>query len=81
VKEKISNVFKAFSAELLLYAVLVILYILLVLHFLGNWLFELFRDERQLYAIVALVLIVGQGYVLEIITRLLLKVIKGKRED
>jgi hypothetical protein len=80
MKQTIKNVFKSFSIELPVYAVLVTIYFLLVLHFLGSWLAQLFRDERTLYAIVALVLILGQGYVLELVTRALLGFIKGKKK-
>jgi hypothetical protein len=55
-------------------------YVVFVLHFLGGWLFRLFRSERPLYAVVSLVLIVGQGFVLEILARALLGLIKGKKE-
>jgi hypothetical protein len=79
-KTEHKNVFRAFSIELPLYAVLVVAYVAFVLHFLGNVLFHLFREERKLYAIVALALIVGQGFVLEILVRALLGLIKGKRE-
>jgi hypothetical protein len=80
MNQKLGNVLRAFSLELPLYAVLMAIYVLLVLHFLGGWLFQLFRNERKLYAVVALVLIVGQGFVLEILSRALLGLIKGKSE-
>ncbi len=80
MNRKLGNVLRAFSLELPLYAVLMAIYVLLVLHFLGGWLFQLFRNERKLYAVVALVLIVGQGFVLEILSRALLGLIKGKSE-
>lgn len=80
MKQNIKDVFKAFSIELPLYAVLVVAYGFLVLHFLGGWLFQLFDTERKLYAITALALIIGQGFFLEILARTLLGLIKGKRE-
>jgi hypothetical protein len=80
MNQKLGNVLRAFSLELPLYAVLMAAYVLLVLHFLGGWLFQLFRAERKLYAMVALLLIVVQGFVLEILSRALLGLIKGKRE-
>jgi hypothetical protein len=80
MKQNIQHVLKAFSLELPLYLVLVAVYVLLVLHFLGGWLFHLFGAERKLYAAVALGLIVGQGFVLEILSRALLGLIKGTRE-
>jgi hypothetical protein len=81
MNQNLKRVFKSFTVELAVYAVLVVAYVLLVLHFLGGWLSELFREERKLYAVVALVLIIGQGYALELITRALLGLIKGKREE
>jgi hypothetical protein len=80
MKETIGKVFKSFSIELLLYSVLVVVYILLVLHFLGGWLARLFHDHREVYAAVALLLIVTQGFLLEIVARGLLGFVKGKRE-
>jgi predicted permease len=79
-KQSLKNVLQAFSMELPIYAVVVLAYVLFVLHFLGGWLFQLFRDERKLYAAVALGLIIGQGLTLEILARSLLGLIKGKRE-
>ena len=80
LKQSLKKLFKAFSIELPLYTALVVAYGFAVLHFMGNWLFELFRDNRKLYAVTALVLIAAQGYVLEILSRALLGLIKGKRE-
>jgi hypothetical protein len=80
MKENIKNVFKAFSIELPLYGVFVMAYGFLVLHFLGDWLFQLYSHERKLYAVVALLWIAGQGFILEILARALLGLIKGKRE-
>ena len=80
MKPKLKEVFKAFAIETPIYAVLVLAYGFFVLHFLGGWLLELFNNERKLYAVTALVLIIGQGYVLEILSRALLGLAKGKRE-
>jgi membrane protease YdiL (CAAX protease family) len=67
--------------ELCVYAVLVTGYYLLVLKFLGGWLYQLFQQQRQTYAGIALGLIIAQGFVLEILTRGLLGWIKPRRED
>lgn len=80
MKREIISIFKSFTVELVVYAALVLLYFFLVLHFLGDWLFHLFREERKTYAAVALLLIIGQGFVLEIVTRALLGLIRGKKE-
>ena len=57
-----------FAIEVLVYAALVLGYFLLVLQFLGQPLARLFSDNLVLYAVVALVLIVAQGVVLEAVT-------------
>jgi hypothetical protein len=80
MKPSLKNVLKAFSVELPLYAALVLAYGLFVLHFLGGWLFQLFREERRLYAVVALGLIIVQGFFLEICARALLELVKGQRD-
>jgi hypothetical protein len=80
MKKEIKSMFKSFSIELVVYAVLVVGYFFLVLHFLGAWLYHLFREDRKTYAAMALLLIIGQGIVLEILTRALLGLIRGKRE-
>jgi hypothetical protein len=80
MKKEIISIFKSFSVELVVYGVLVVAYFFLVLHFLGHWLYHLFQDERKTYAAVALLLIIGQGFVLEVLTRALLGLIRGKRE-
>ena len=64
--------------ELVVYAALVTAYFFLVLHFMGNWLLEIYQRDRHIYAVVALFLIVCQGIVLETITTALLKWIRSK---
>ena len=70
----------SFCIELLIYAGLVVAYYFLVLHLLGDWLQRLFEQERKLYAVTALVLIICQGLILEVLTRLLLGFIKPRTE-
>jgi hypothetical protein len=81
MKDTLQKVFKEFSIELPLYAVLMAAYIFLVLHFLGSSLAELFHDHRRIYAVLALALIIGQGFVLELIVRTLLGLVRGKKEE
>jgi|SRR5882757_5215404 len=71
VKRGVKSLFKSFAIEFLIYIGLLTGYFLLVLHFLGNWLNHLFHQERSVYAIAALALIVFQGLVLESLTRFL----------
>jgi hypothetical protein len=80
MKETTGKAMKAFSLHLLLYATLVVVYILVVLHFLGTWLAQLFHDHREAYAAVALLLILTQGFLLEIVARRLLGLFKSKPE-
>ena len=80
MKQEFKTLFKSFSLEMLVYAVLVTGYFFAVLHFLGDWLNHLFHAERTIYALLSLVLIIGQGIVLEFLTRTLLRLIKPGRE-
>ncbi len=69
---------KAFAIEVPIYAALLVAYFLLVLSFLSNWLKNLFDQNKLVYALVALALIVGQGGFLEVIIVALRRVIKSK---
>jgi hypothetical protein len=60
------------------YAVLVTCYFFLVLHLLGNWLYHLENQHRYIYAGVALLLIVGQAVVLDAVTTLLFRLLRGR---
>ena len=80
MKKGIGSSLGWFVLELAVYAALVTGYYLLVLKFLGSWLYGLFQDDRQTYAGVALGLIIAQGFLLEILTRALLSWIKPRRE-
>lgn len=67
--------------ELGLYAILVIIYFLVVLRWLNEPLASLFQENLVCYAIVSVVLILGQGILLDIVTSNLLwlaKRIKGR---
>ena len=80
MKKGIESSLKRFALELAVYAGLVTLYYFLVLKFLGSWLDLLFQNDRQTYAGIALGLIIAQGFLLEIITRALLRWIKPTQE-
>jgi hypothetical protein len=66
--------------ELAIYAVLIVAYFFLALHFLGDWLAEIYHRDRRIYAVTALFLIVGQGVLLETLTTALLRWIRSKRD-
>ncbi len=72
---------RQFLLECLLYAVLVTAYYLLVLHLLADPLQRLFDHDRRIYAGLGLGLIVGQGLLLEALTRRLLGWIKPPAEE
>jgi hypothetical protein len=78
VKSEIKKMFQSFAVELVVYGTLVVGYFFLVLHFLGDWLNRLFLEERKTYAFVSVFLIIAQGFVLELLTRLLLRLIRRK---
>jgi hypothetical protein len=59
--------------EVVVYALLLVVYFLLVLRFLGEPLDALFRDNLLLYGIVALTLIVAQGVLLDFVTSFLVQ--------
>ena len=65
---KVRKLIQNFAIEMAVYAVLVVGYFFLVLRLLADPLFELFNNNSIVYAIAALVLIVAQGVLLEVIT-------------
>jgi hypothetical protein len=69
---KLGKLVRNFVIEMLVYAVLVVGYFLLVLRLLADPLARLFSDNLPLYAIVALLLIVAQGILLEALTSLII---------
>jgi hypothetical protein len=80
LKKSLKNLLRSFLAELILYSALVAGYFAAVLHFLGNWVYDLFQHDRKLYAFVALGLIITQGFLLEVLTRALLELAHRERE-
>lgn len=80
MKKEMIKTFRAFAIELTIYALLVVGYFFLVLHLLGNWLHGLEGNHRLIYAVVAIVLIIGQAVVLESVTTFLLRLLRGRSE-
>ncbi|HJQ22342.1 MAG TPA: hypothetical protein VKA60_00410 [Blastocatellia bacterium] len=74
------NRLRSFAIELSVYALLVVVYVLLVLNFLSGWLKQIYDHGKTRYAIVCLLLIIGQGVVLETVTSLLLRYVRAKTE-
>jgi hypothetical protein len=79
-KEK-TNTLRAFLIELAVYAVFVTGYFFLVLHYLSGWLQGLHLHHVKVYALVAIVLIIGQAVVLESVTTWLLRLLRGGRSE
>ena len=78
MKKQAAKSLRAFAVELAVYAVLVTCYFFLVLHLLGEWLYRLETQHRYIYAGVALLLIAGQAVVLDTVTTLLFRVLRGR---
>ena len=72
--------FQPFLVELAVYAVFVSVYFLGFLHFLGGWLGNLFEQERNLYAVVTIVLIIVQAVGLEFLASWILRVVRQRME-
>ena len=80
MKKETAKTLRAFLIELAIYAVLVVGYFFLVLHFLGGWLHQLEAHHRYTYAGAAILLMIGQAVVLQNVTTLLLRLIRGRAE-
>jgi hypothetical protein len=80
MKKETARTLRAFLIELAIYAILVVGYFFLVLHFLGEGLHRLEVRHRYTYACVAILLIIGQAVVLENVTTFLLRLIRGRSE-
>lgn len=80
-KTEVRRTLRAFVVELLVYTLLVTAYFFAVLHFLGGWLMRLATEHIHTYAIVAILLIIGQAVVLEAVTTGLLRLLRGGRSE
>ena len=80
MKKETAKTLRAFAIELTIYALLVVGYFFLVLNLLGDWLYGLEHQHRYAYAGVAILLIIGQAVVLENVTTLLLRLLRGRSE-
>ncbi len=78
MKKETAKSLRTFAIELAVYSVLVIIYFFLVLHLLGDWLYHLETQHRYIYAGVALLLIAGQAVVLDTVSTLLLRFLRGR---
>jgi hypothetical protein len=80
-KTQVARTLRAFALELLIYGALVTGYFFAVLHYLGNWLVQLETQHIRFYAIVAILLIIGQAVVLEAVTTGLMRLLRGGRSE
>jgi hypothetical protein len=80
MKKETAKTLRAFLIELVIYAVLVVGYFFLVLHFLGEWLYHLETRHRYTYAGVAILLMIGQAVLLQNVTTFLLRLIRRRAE-
>ena len=78
MKKQAAKSLRVFAIELAVYAVLVVCYFFLVLHLLGEWLYHLETQHRYIYSGVALLLIAGQAVVLDTVTTLLFRFLRGR---
>jgi uncharacterized membrane protein len=78
MKQAAAKSLRVFAAELAIYAILVTGYFFLVLHLLGGWLYQLETKHRILYAVVALLLIVGQAVVLDALATGLFRLLRRR---
>jgi NADH:ubiquinone oxidoreductase subunit 6 (subunit J) len=73
-----SHPIRSFVVELILYAGLVVVYVLFVISLLREWLDGLYEHNKLSYAVAALLLIIGQGVILEMVTTTLLRLIRRR---
>ena len=78
MKKEAAKSLRVFAIELAVYSVLVICYFFLVINLLGNWLYRLEAQHRYTYAGVAILLIAGQAVVLDTVTTLLFRLLRGR---
>ncbi|HEY1771043.1 MAG TPA: hypothetical protein VGG02_12395 [Chthoniobacterales bacterium] len=80
MKAETRKTFFSFGIELAIYAVLVVAYYFLVLHFLAGWLFHLDKSSIRIYGLVSIALIIGQAVALEWVTTFLIRLLRGRSE-
>lgn len=75
-KPELQKLIKNFAIELVVYGVLLVIYFFAVLRLLGDFLTNLYNNSLTIYAVLALILIVVQGVMLEALTSYLLKLLR-----
>jgi hypothetical protein len=79
LKKEAATTMRALLIELPIYALLVVVYFLLVLHLLGGSLGTLAKGHTLLYAGVALALVIGQALALDWVTSVLLRLLRRRQ--
>jgi hypothetical protein len=67
----LENIVVRFIIELVIYAFLISVYLVVILHFLVGWLTDLFRQQPVVYAFASIILMIMQAVGLERVTGLL----------
>ncbi len=80
-RKSASHTLRALLIEVPIYAVLVVAYFFLVLHFMGDWLGLLYKNHTLLYALVSVAVVIGQAVLLEWTTTMLLRLFQGGRSE
>ena len=75
-KKNLPKLIRKFLIEMAVYGVLLVIYFFAVLRYLGDLLTGLYNNSLVIYAILALVLIVVQGVMLEALTSFLMKLMR-----
>lgn len=81
MQKKQRETLKAFGIELIIYSFLVVVYFLAVLHFVAEWVNHLDKTHIQLYAVVSILLIIGQAILLEAVTTWIMRLLRGGRSE
>lgn len=68
----IKGMIRNYLIEFILYGFVVTAYFFVVIRYLGNWLNSLYHENLALYAFLCLVLIIVQGFFLDLVTSFLL---------
>jgi F0F1-type ATP synthase membrane subunit a len=58
----------AFTFEMVVYSIILVAYFALVLHYLAGWFKHLYDHDRRLFAVMALVIMIGQTTLLELVS-------------
>ena len=80
MKAEARRTLRSFLVELVIYGLFVVVYFFLVLHFLGPSFVDLHNKSTALYALLCVVLILGQAVLLEWITTTLFRLLRGRSE-